>query len=436
MTIIKRIEIMLGPLALAAASLLVIAADVNSAHGADPGVPFHRGIGISQVMNWARVEPGPAMQFAFPPFPEQSQASALDEMRTLQRTGFDFVRLAVDPGPFLQFQGQHRDALDRILMDRVNLILAAGLAVIVDFHPSEAHADYTAKVLTAGVGTPIFPAYLRLLARTADLLDGLNSDRVALDLMNEPPVHPAAWQPMLEAAYAAVRHRSSRLRLVLESGEEASATALLAMRTAAFAGDPAVLFSFHYYDPYQFTHQGAPWNDARHLADVPYPALARPLTESLAATAAAIAKTGLTQPQKILAYRDAQSRLEDYRRSGFDRGTIDRTFDRVADWARTQGVPPSRVLLGEFGARETELQAFGSRAAEHAQWLRDVRQAAEAHGFRWAVWTYRDTGGFALVSSETSNEIKPAFADALGLKSAPHAEGPLDHRSAASAAKQ
>ncbi len=55
MTIIKRIEIMLGPLALAAASLLVIAADVNSAHGADPGVPFHRGIGISQVMNWARV---------------------------------------------------------------------------------------------------------------------------------------------------------------------------------------------------------------------------------------------------------------------------------------------------------------------------------------------------------------------------------------------
>ena len=188
------------------------------------------------------------------------------------------------------------------------------------------------------------------------------------------------------------------------------------MRTSAFADDPAVLLSFHYYDPYQFTHQGAPWNDARHLADVPYPALARPLTENLAATAAAIAKTGLTQPQKILAYRDAQSRLDDYRRSGFDRGTIDRAFDRVADWARAQGVPPGRVLLGEFGARETELQAFGSRTAEHAQWLRDVRQAAEAHGFRWAVWTYRDTGGFALVSSDTSNEIKPTLVDALGLE--------------------
>lgn len=436
MTMIKRIRIMLGPLLLAAASLLLIAADTNSAHSAAAGVPFHRGIGISQVMNWARVEPGPAMQFAFPPFPEKPQAAALDEMRTLQRTGFDFVRLAVDPGPFLQFQGQRRDALDRILLDRVKLILAAGLAVIIDFHPSAAHPDYTGTALTAGTETPIFQAYLRLLARTAELLDAVHSDRVALELMNEPPVPPAVWQPMLEAAYAAVRHRSARLLLVLEGGEEASVRALLAMRTAAFAGDPAVLFSFHYYDPYQFTHQGAPWNDARHLADVPYPALARPLTDSLAATAAAVGKSDLSQPQKILAYRDAQSRLEDYRRSSFDRGTIERTFDRVADWARMQGVPPGRILLGEFGARQTELQAFGSRAAEHAQWLRDVREAAEARAFAWAVWTYRDTGGFALVSGDNSNEIQPTLADALGLKAAPHAERTPDYRNAASTLKQ
>jgi endoglucanase len=334
----------------------------------------------------------------------------------------------VDPGPFLQFQGQNRDALDRILKDRINLILAAGLSVIVDFHPSEAHPDYTAKMLTAGVETPIFQAYLRLLARTADLLDSIHSERVALDLMNEPPVRPDVWQPMIEAAHAAVRHRSANLLLVLEGGEEASAKALMAMRTGAFADDPAVLFSFHYYDPYQFTHQGAPWNAARHLADVPYPALVRPLTDSFAATAAAIGQSDLSEPQKTAAYQDAQRHLEDYRRSGFDRRTIDATFDRVADWAQRQGVPASHVLLGEFGARATKLQASGNRAAEHAQWLRDVREAAEAHAFRWAVWTFRDTGGFALVDSDESNEIKPILAEALGLKSASRAERNPDDR--------
>jgi endoglucanase len=221
---------------------------------------------------------------------------------------------------------------------------------------------------------------------------------------------------MLDAAYAAARGRSANLILVLEGGNEASAAALMATRTAAFANDPAVLLSFHYYEPYQFTHQGASWNPARYLADVPYPARARPLDDSLAATAALIAASGLSEPRKSLAYQDAQARLEAYRASGFDADTIAQDFARVADWAHAQGIPSDRILLGEFGARETTLQLSGARAAERAQWFHDVRRAAEANGFGWAVWAYRGgTGTFALAQSDASNEIDPGIAKALGL---------------------
>lgn len=430
MTSSKQIRLMLGLFALTAAWLFVNAAHADSA---DTGAGFRRGIGISHAMAWARIEAGPAPAFAFPPFSDPWNALTPDELRTLRQSGFDFVRLAVDPGPFLQFQGTRRDALDSILMDRVSLILSAGLSVIVDFHPSDLHPDYTAQALTAGLDTPIYQDYLRMLARTAGLLDKLHSHKVALELMNEPPLHPDAWQPMLEAAYAAVRRRSADLLVVLEGGEEASAAALMAMRTAPFANDRAVLFAFHYYDPYQFTHQGAPWNDARYLADVPYPARARALDDSLEATAAAIAGTDLPPEQQSSAYRDAQKRLESYRRSRFDGDAIARSFEQIADWARSQGVPSDRVMLGEFSARKTALQLYGTRAAERAQWFHDVREQAEAHGFGWAAWAYRGGGGFALARSETDNNIEPGIAEALGLNFRPQrkaAEAPGTRASA------
>ena len=380
-----------------------------------PDIKFRRGIGISHVMAWAAIEPGSAGEFVYPPFADASDAQFSAELQTLRRSGFDFVRLAVDPGPFLRFGGSRRDELDRLLEDRVNLILASGLSVVVDFHPSDMHPDYTAQALTAGLRSAVFQSYLRMLQRTATLLGQFRSGRVALELMNEPPVSPDRWQPELEAAYAAARVGSRDLLLILEGGDEASAPAFMKMAVAPFAGDPAVLYSFHYYEPYQFTHQGASWNPARYLADVPYPAVARPLDDSLTATAAAIAATDLSEPQKSLAYQDAQARLEDYRASGFGDATIRASFAQIAQWALSNGIPANHVMLGEFGARKTALQSLGARARERAQWFHDVSQAAEANGFGWAVWAYRGGGGFALAQSDAGNEIDPAIAAALGL---------------------
>ena len=381
--------------------------------GATASAGFQRGIGVG-AMAWAAIAPGPAGTFVFPPFADADHTLTPGELRTLRRTGFDSIRLAVDPGPFLQFEGPRRQALDDILSDRVNEILAAGLAVIVDFHPSDMHPLYTAAALTEGRDTPLFRSYLRLIAHTAALLGAYHSENIALEVMNEPPVAPQVWQPMLEAAYAAARRAAPALTLVLEGGNEASAQALMQMGTQGFAHDAAVLFAFHFYDPYQFTHQGASWNAARYLTDVPYPARARPLQDSLDATAATIAATDLSSAQKLLATADAKMRLQDYWWSAFDRGTIGKSFDRIAAWGRAQGLPPQRILLGEFGARETGLQFSGARAAERAQWFRDVREEAEAHGFGWDVWTYHAIGGFALARA-ASEDIEPAVAQALGL---------------------
>ena len=116
---------------------------------------FRRGIGISHVMAWAPLEPAPSKNFVFPPF-SYPDATFTRELKALRRTGFDFVRFAVDPGPFLQFEGPRRDDLERKLIDYVRLILSCDLSVIVDFHPSDMHPDYLAVKIAAGADAPLF----------------------------------------------------------------------------------------------------------------------------------------------------------------------------------------------------------------------------------------------------------------------------------------
>jgi endoglucanase len=377
-----------------------------------PAAEFRRGIAVPHVMAWAPIEPAPSRSFVFPPFTQAPKALTA-EMSALRRIGFDFVRLAVDPGPFLQFKGPRRDYMDRFLMDQVSLILASGLSVIVDFHPSDMHEDYLASRLTRGVATPLFQDYLGLLARVAHLLEALQSSRVALELMNEPPARPRAWAPMLSAAYSAIRGRTPRLLLVLDGGDAPVPDNVAAL--TPFKNDARTLFSFHYYDPYQFTHQGAPWMAARYLADVPYPARARPLQDSLDASAAVIAASDLPLAEKILAKEDVRARLESYRRSSFDRTSIASSFEQIAGWARAQDIPEERVILGEFGTIRNERMPELIRGEERAHWLRDVREEAEARRFIWSVWAYRGAGTFSLVFNESGTTLDPAVLEALGL---------------------
>ena len=375
---------------------------------------FTRGIGIGHVLGWAPLDPARPVEFSTPTFAERERLLSKEELAQLAHAGFNFIRLAVDPGPFLRVRTSRQESLDNILLGHVRAILDAGLSVVVDLHPSDLHAQYTGVSLTTGLESELFARYLNELAHLSNLLSTVEPGRVALELMNEPPVPTARWQPMLEAAYAVVRSKAPGLPIILSGGDEGSIEGLLQLKTDRFRADPLVLFSFHYYDPYQFTHQGASWNAARFLAGVPYPADSRPIGEAITKSLTRIDQGGLPDGETKQARADAEKRLSSYAHSNFDRGTIDRAFARVEQWAQQHRIPASRIMLGEFGAIETELQRNGVGAAERRNWFRDVREEAERRGFAWAAWVYREEGGFSLTPPGASS-IEPGILTALGL---------------------
>jgi len=328
------------------------------------------------------------------------------------------VRLAVDIGPFLAFAGPARDRLDERLIATVRDLLDADLGVIIDLHPSAMNPAYRPAALTAGVDTPAFRAVLalleRLAARLGQVAQGATAagpTRLALELMNEPELPQPAWQPMLEAAYRAARSGSATLPLVLGGGSMNSATALAAIDMRPFAGDARLIYTYHDYAPWQFTHQGVRGNPGFALDAIAYPA-PRSAEAMIAATRQRM--IGLALDGSALEQaKTAERTLARY--AGFDRSALERTFRQVSAWRIAQRLPANAILLGEFGVHRTAYQSTPEGAAARETWLRDMRELAEAHGFAWACWTYAGTGGFALAENETGPGFDPATRRALGL---------------------
>jgi endoglucanase len=377
---------------------------------------FRRGIGVSHAWGWADVEangtygnaPFSGSRFRFDPAQRQA----------IRAAGFDFVRLTVDLGPFLALSGMARDLLVERLISTVRDLIDADLGVIVDLHPSAMNPAYRPAVLTAGVDTPAFRTVLALLQLLAAHLERLMQDRaatgvprLALELMNEPELPQPAWQPMLEGAYRAARIGSATLPLVLGGGSMNAAAALAAIDMRPFAGDPRLIYTYHDYSPWQFTHQGVRGNPAYALDMIAYPA-PRSAQAMIAATERRIGSLDLDDPALEQA-RQAKRTLARY--AGFDRSALEKTFRQVNAWRIAQRLPAHAILLGEFGVHRTPYLHTPEGATARENWLRDMRELAEAHGFAWACWTYAGAGGFALAENETGPGFDAAMRSALGL---------------------
>ncbi len=387
---------------------------------------FHRGVAIHNMMNWAAVDPSDPGRYVFPAFvgPNYETSDAL--LRNVAAAGFDFVRLTIDPGPFLQFTGARRDALDQHLKNVVERLLRNGFCVMVDFHPTSQVAKYAPERLVQGEDDPLFLAYAGVIKRAAHLLSTLHTDRVALELMNEPQygwdtATAARWQRLLEHLHREARAEAPELLLVLTGARGGDIKGLLALDPKPFAGS-RVLYSFHYYEPHDFTHQGVksdtpsarPW---RYISGLPYPAQsADPNRVWQKIQQNILSDPGLVLPEeRRLALQQVHERVAGYIASGFSRRQIANDFDSVRAWAELHGVDPHSILLGEFGVTRTYGIYRASDPLSLEAWLHDVRSEAELHGFRWAFWALTGYGGMALVERDGGDLLDPGSLRALGL---------------------
>lgn len=385
---------------------------------------LRRGIGVHHMMNWplttADYQGSPVdAPYVYPPYEEERFRTPERLIEAIGQRGFDFVRLTVDPGPFLFFSGDRRASLDRILVDNVRLFREHGLSVIVDFHPNRQHVRYQPETLESDGPDGLFPDYVDMVARTAGVLSAAFGSGVALELMNEPETgyqlfETGRWHDMLGRMVSAARRRAPDLPLVVTGGQGGSIEGLVDLEPGGLVDDPDVYFSFHYYLPYEFTHQTAPWAEETwpYLDRVPYP-------PDVAGIGAAVERALLRVDREAPRAERASLKRKiarDLRRYGATAGPerIAEDFSRVSDWAGRYGVPPERILLGEFGVIRSEPDRPAAADADRFRWLRDIREEAERRDFAWAVWVLKDPY-FPLVARGDHSALEPGAVRGLGL---------------------
>lgn len=312
-----------------------------------------------------------------------------DDIAVIAKLGFDNVRLSIDAVPLEQFprnaEGLNADFVSRL--DRaVDTILADGMAVTIDVHPED---SYKQAMRADNSAVDRFEMLWRKLAAH---YAGRDPDRVFFEILNEPEVNdPYRWAGIQARIAAVIREVAPRQTIIAAGPNYSDIVDLLTMHPLA---DGNVIYNFHFYDPHEFTHQGAGWGVAwwRYEHGIPYPP-----TES--------SMKDLIQQVPDLANR---YQLENYWLDHWDGHRIRLLMDEAAGWASANHVP---LICNEFGVYREHADP-----ASRINWLRDVRSALEADSIGWAMWDYHNGFGVAVRDKDGKSVVDPQTVDALGLK--------------------
>jgi aryl-phospho-beta-D-glucosidase BglC (GH1 family) len=310
------------------------------------------------------------------------------DLALIAKLGFDHVRLSIDPMPLAAalygFPGPNPDFLKQ-LDHAVDTMLADGLAVIIDIHPSD---DYKQRLGTDDQAVERFTSIWRKLAKHFADRD---PNKVFFEILNEPELHDAyRWAGIQTRVAAAIREEAPQHTIIAAGADWSDIWDLLAIEPLA---DGNVIYNFHFYEPHEFTHQGATWGVLwwTYEHGIPYPP-----TES-------------SMPELLKEIPNAADRysLESYWLNGWNAHRMQLMIDEAAAWGRDHHVP---LTCNEFGVFRDH-----SDPVSRANWLHDVRTALEADTIGWAMWDYR--GGFGVVTKKDGEpaQVDDAVVKALGL---------------------
>lgn len=318
------------------------------------------------------------------------------DFETIKGMGFTFVRLPIslefvmDPDAPDLLRTENLPYIDLAL----DLALAADLAVIVDIHStSEAAAE--AAVYGADLEDPNFAELFTAFWESfAAYLSDRDPEMVFFEPINEPGFvdHTEDWPPLQERLVYAVRFAAPE-HTVIASG--AAWSGLDQLVTLEPLDDPNIVYNFHFYEPFLFTHQGAGWTwwVVEPLRDVPYPSSPEAVEPALA----------MVRNEEVRDY------LTWYSEERWDVESLDAMIAQAATWAADNG--GLRVICGEFGVHKPY-----APPEDRAQWHHDVVATFEKYGIGWALWEY--DGNFGVVERRGGETvIDAALAEAMGLNS-------------------
>ena len=310
------------------------------------------------------------------------------EMDLMAALGLKHVRLCIEPRVLMdQTTGEVGAERAGQLVAAIRRFQRAGLLVVVDLHNENREAELN----------PAWQdAFVKFWSALATRLREFDPDLTVLEIINEPVFagRELEWPPFNERLAAAIREHAPHHTIMTCGANWGGIDGLKKMKPLP---DPNIVYSFHCYDPFPFTHQGATWSsdDVKPLRQVPYP--------SSPETVAALLPELTDHPE-------ARRMLENYGTQRWNKEKLAARFKEGIEWGARHGVP---LYCGEFGVFPTH-----ANPEHRANWFRDFGQVLAEYRIGWAVWGWDEGFGLSRRYVDGKPVVDQVVAKALGLKAA------------------
>ncbi len=344
---------------------------VGSLFGAE--MPFSRGVNLTE---WFQAS-GPR-EIQFTKFTRQ-------DLINIKSLGCDVIRLPINlhamtsgepnytPDPlFLSFLDQVVDWAEEL---EIHLIL--------DNHTFDVTSD-----TDPNIGNALVPVWTQMAEHYKD-----RSAYLYYEVLNEPHgIDDAIWLTIQRHVVDAIRGVDRERKIIIGPAGWNSYNNLKYMSGSR---DRNLIYTFHFYDPFLFTHQGASWTSPSmvSLAGVPFPYDPNRMPEC---------------PEDLRGSWVEGSLDYSYPTEGTV-ARIKELIDIAVDFKTRHDVP---LFCGEFG-----VYIPNSDPDDRVYWYSVVRECLEANGIAWTSWDY--TGGFGLFKANGNDmfehDLNIPLIEALGL---------------------
>ncbi|MCS7201964.1 MAG: glycoside hydrolase family 5 protein [Dictyoglomus sp.] len=271
------------------------------------------------------------------PFEGQWGVVIKDEYFSLIRSaGFDHVRIPVRWNAYAEYKPPYK--ISPYIFERVDHVIKEAfknnLYVIINIHHYEEIMQEPEKHKER---------FLKLWEQISEHYKDY-PETLYFELLNEPCMNLKSnlWNEYLMEAVKIVRKTNPTRKIIIGPTDWNNIYRLNELKIPQ--GDKNIIVTFHYYNPFNFTHQGAEWVNPSPPVGVKW--------------------LGTEAEKKA----------------------IERELDMVVDWSKRNGNPP--LYMGEFGAySKADMES-------RVRWTSFVARSAEKRGIAWSYWEF--CSGFGI----------------------------------------
>lgn len=338
--------------------------------------PFSRGVNLTQ---WFQAGSAQEIQF--------SKYTRLD-FEQIQSLGCDVIRLPIN----LHFMtnGAPDYSLDPLFLNFLDQVVdwaeELNMHLILDNHTFDPAAN-----TDPNVGTILEKVWLQMAEHFKE-----RSNLIYYEILNEPHgISHALWNAIQQDVVAAIRTVDDTHTIIVGGAEWNSFYALDEMPVYT---DDNLIYTFHFYDPFLFTHQGASWVEPSlvPLANVPFP------------------YNAATMPDLPASFNGTwiQSAYNNYANEGNEQG-MEELLGIAVQFREEREVP---IFCGEFG-----VLMDNSDNEDRVFWYEKIVEILETNNIGWTMWDYH--GGFGLFEPGSDglfdHDLNVPLLQALGFNVPP-----------------